>query len=351
VARAASQRPAYARSVFSMARRPMPAAGGACAVLLLMVGALALNHWQRTVTRVGNGPVAAVVTPPAPDHIFTNNNGGVRNAPQSVELAHASLDPFSPRSSASVAPEVPSAQSQIASKTAGTHSSSQPSPVIPVNVANGEAYTDPTSREAEKLASRVLPGKLEAERHNAASPVLQTVHFVQQASKVKNGMAEATQVAFAVTDVSEARRQVQRWAEETGAKVTILADRAEGAGSGIEVSGGVPNTSGTGTWPGNAPSASSATLLKIQIPARQADLFKSRLNEMGTPLLPVGKAFRRLPHVAMVEDSMTENDVHALTAPVPVERSEKRAESSGHHEAKATVTILLRLQSGNQPLR
>ena len=344
---ATASRPIYsasARSGFGRARRPMLAMGGACAaLLLLMAGAFALNHWQRLARGAGSGYAPTVIAPPSnsmstPENLLARNGGGTSGAAQSVEPAHAPLDPFSPADSAA-ASEAPSSTYPPASgKTENTSNSSSRQTASPAlaSTVNGEAYTDPTSRTAEELAARALPEKLEAERHLAAAPELQPAHFVPKSPGSIQGVGGSAQIAFVVTDVSAARREVQKWAEEAGAKVTAFPIRSADNASRVEAPNGVPNASGVGTGPGNMPLSPSATLLKIQIPAEQADVFKSRLNQIGTLPLSIGKPYETLPHIAKIQE--TGEDAIAMPAP--------RAGKAGQYAPKATVTILLRLQPG-----
>ena len=313
-----------ARPIGQPSRRAQFALAGLCA-LLLMSGAFALSRFS------GNGTVA---------HATATNDNVAVNTPLYNKSATAYNIAQTP---VSVTPD-----SQSDNTTFGANGSAQAGQ----NAA--PAYTDPTSAEADRIAAILIPTKLREKRQLIASREASANAAKPGQPAVKTIAPPPMQVAVAVTNVSEASRRVKKWAEEAGAQVTTLAytmdnskleDAAAGAAMHSAEPVHTPADGGEAGLPTPAAMSQTPALLRLKVPARQADSLRAYLGHMGTPVAVVpGMPGGRIP---MLRPLNMEEFASHPGSPVALPAFAPQSATTG--ERPATVTIVLRLQTGSLP--
>ena len=316
------------RTSYTSTLRPTLAFGSLAAIALLMGGAFAMRlhpsanptantpALPNTVPIAKNGAEPTVA--PAADNpyrvvsIFTapkNSFDGAKTAAMSAagspgnELARPSVV------ETSAAPET--------TANASANDAASPAP-------SDEVYTDPTSREAERRASLAI-GKMLNARHQQRLANAKHAPLSQPHSNPANPAAPPAgpQIALAVTNISEARQQLQQWAETAGARMRVMAEK--GNAPAVVTANGAPLPAGI--------------LLEMRVPARIADSLQTHLSQIGTPLPQVGAGVKN-PHAL----TMQESGGAAGQAPVLPPPSNAIARPAN---GNTFVTVRVRLLSGD----
>ena len=266
--------PAYSYRLTS--RRPLNALAGLCA-LLIMAGAFALTRLARTgaATHVSDAaPNDFAITMPV--------SGRVER-----RLAYVAA-----RTPARVAPH-----SNYNNASHSDDGTSDTGNSFPSEQNVSPAYTDPTSAEADRLAATLISDKLREKRQLAAANAAPASagKLAQPAEAI--AAPAAAQVVMAVVDVSEARRQVKKWAEEAGAQMTVLAYTAADSKPFDTRNGNATSAASHGTDPARAETngadailsapatpAQTPALLRLKVPAQRADSLRNCLERVGTPI-------------------------------------------------------------------
>lgn len=363
-AHAASRfQPTHTRSLAALSRRPLGAAMGLCA-LLLMVGAFALARYGRSGAAGGNSAPAAArdgaggspannITASVPS---PGGAQGLAPSPlQPVMPARTQPDPFAPHTIAQVGgKDGPGADSGAARHSTPTSADDTNNEGASLPAANAQAaYTDPTSAAADRIAATIIPDKLR-EKRQATGVVQASASIHSSIPVVKTTASAPMQMAVAVADVSEASRQVRKWAEQAGAQVTIMSSKT------IKGAAGAQSPEGTGdavrsaydahtvTGGGSADTASAlsvpqpATLLRLRVPVQRAAGFEAYLSHMGKSM--GAAAHTRGEEINAVHDLKADA---VVTRPYPMPARVFDGELAEPSRHNATVTILVRLQPEN----
>ncbi len=345
--------PADARSLAALSRRPLGVAMGLCA-LLLMVGAFALARYGRAGAAAGNPAFtpAQNVTSDAPTVRVTPlaaNPGSVQEPAvaslQPVSPARTQPDPFAPDTIAQAASrEASGADTGAAQHSTPTGAEDMNSGETSETAANAQpAYTDPTSAAADRLAAAIIPDKLREKRQMAdAAPTSASAHSSIPIDKTT--ASAPMRVAVAVADVSEASRQVRRWADQAGAQVTVLPSKTIKTAERVQSPDG---TSGASADPAAVLSAAqTATVLRLQVPLQRAAGFEAYLSHMGRPTGAASHA--KGEEINGVHDLKTDA---LITRPYPMPARVLDGEPVTPSKHSATVTIFVRLESGTSAPR
>lgn len=302
------------RASYRPVMRPTLALGSLAAIFLLMVGGFALNlRHSANAPANTNAPIAADLAatdkPLRVISIFT----APKNSFDAAKAVTTSVSGSPGNASAQLVASETSAASEGKSNTSGNHSSPIPS---------DEIYTDPTSREAERRASIAI-GKMLTARHQQMLANAKHAPSPQPHSNPANGTATAaaSQVALAVADVSEARQQLQQWAETAGAKLRVMAEK------GNQPALLTPN--GTPLSPG--------TLLEMRVPARFANSLQMHLSQIGTPLPTAGVGMKTLRALTLLESGAVVGQAPVLPPPstaIPIP-------ANGNNNAFVTIRVRL----------
>jgi len=205
-------------------------------------------------------------------------------------------------------------------------------------------YTDPTSLEAERLASITIQNKLR-EKHQASAVAAHHLADPDTAmqqegihSPIIASKTQPARIALAVVDVHAARQQIQAWAATVGATVTVVTVKQPARD--IRANGPVSESAQPAAIKPENLALTQAVLLQLRVPVQHTDDFKSTLSQMGTRL-----AFET---GGKVKDKVAAS----LTSPVRPMASIAIDEAAPALNVKAarnaeqpTVTIYLRLQA------
>lgn len=310
--------------------RPTLALGSMAAIALLMVGAFTLNLRQHTnmPANVIARDIVEVVPPQrkvlmvftAPPESFTADNSGMKAtavgiAPPSGSNQNADGQAEEPGTS--VAVNAADNSGVGASSASGTAREALPSE---------EEYTDPTSREAERLASLAI-GKMLNERRQQSAAAKHEIHAPQRAATATAVKITSPQMALAVANVAEARQQIQQWADTTGAKLRVMSEKSN-----------LPALTA------NNAASTSGTLLELRVPALYAHDFQAHISRLGTPLESSDTSQKRLRPMPMLGTAEAAEPGSFQSPPTP-------GSTNAIGNASAFVTLRIRLLPGETPPR
>ena len=280
--------------------QPTFAFGSLAAIVLLIGGAFALNLRPSIVTPlpVAAAPVYSSINTPnsvaaaRPDKslhvvsIFRAPKNSFKAAePRATSVATSARNSFSPAGAAET-------HSTPEGTSNAVGSSAFPPP-------SEETYSDPTSREAERLAALKIGEMLSAKHHLAASA--KPAPHLPPPSHPTNPAAPTTdsQIALAVANVSEAQQQLQQWAGTAGAKLRVMTEKDNPPA--------LLNSNGALLPLG--------TLLEVRVPAQFAGSLQAHLSRIGTPLTLSGRGVNK-PHPLTSTDSSNAVE-QARVSPLP----------------------------------
>ncbi len=355
-------RPVDARSLAALSRRPLGAAMGLCA-LLLMVGAFALARYGRAGAAGGGNPAPAVAQGVATGPSATHNTLMVASSvASSSNVQRSALSPFQPQPD----PFAPDTTTQVEGKAgAGADTgAAQHSTPTGADGTNNEgasqteaspqtAYTDPTSAAADRIAATILPDRLR-EKRQAAGAVQASASIHPSIPSVKMAATVPMQMSVAVADVSEASRQVRKWAEQAGAQVTLMPSKTIKTAAALQSPDGASDAvrsaydAHTATGGGSAapapalPAPQTAAIMRLRVPVQRAAGFEAYLSHMGKSA--GAAAHTKSEEINAVHDLKADA---VVTRPYPMPARVFEAEPAAPSKQTAMVTILVRLQPEN----
>lgn len=329
-------------------RLPALAAGSLGALLLVVAGAYAHNHSTSgqhpdsatiaTTVRSETAPKDSV--PTESKNIASSITPKITSKMTTGSQEQPKIDPF--------------AVTDLRDARSGSGQGSKP------DSATGNDYTDPISREADRLMSERIQAKSQIAKTTNTRPN-------RTAAKQNTPNAEADRpLVLAVADISAALRQIQELTTTTGASVALYSQNAatpteaspivsSGVSSRISsrTSSGISSSTSTG---GSAISGTGATVLKINVPVEHLSAFTTRLSQLGTPLVSSSKGTTAStsatnisrPQVPIAKKLDLKNPFYERLLPhaVPITSDHPNREQTTSNIAIAPtmVTFYLRLQ-------